>query len=120
MLYEAMIVIAPAATGEPGKAPASYAIQTSAATILPSLVAPSLQRIFEPEVGPVARRTSARVMTSFTGRPLFFDNMIAGGSGEAVSLPPKPPPISAGTTLILPSGIWRTCAVSERIAKGPW
>jgi hypothetical protein len=35
----------PAPTGEPGKAPASYAIQISAAVIVPSLVAPSLQRI---------------------------------------------------------------------------
>ena len=69
-----MIVIAPAPTGEPGKAPASYAIQISAATSLPSLVAPILHRIVLPEVGPVARNTSPRVITKRTGWPVFFDS----------------------------------------------
>ena len=37
-----------------------------------------------------------------------------------VVLPPKPPPISAGTTLILPTGIPSTCALSERTSNAPW
>src|SRR5579862_1436795 len=78
--YGAIIVIAPAPTGDPGKAPASNAIQISAATSLPSLVAPILHRMVEPDVGPVARKTSPRVITSFTGQPVFFDNRSARGS----------------------------------------
>src|SRR5271156_1473341 len=114
-----MTVIAPAPTGDPGNPPASYAIQISAATILPSLVAPILQRIVEPEVGPVARSPSPRVITSLTGLPVRCDSRTASGSRYIVVLPPNPPPISAGTTLILPSGIRRTCAVSERTVKVP-
>ena len=40
--------------------------------ILPSLVAPIFTVLFEPEVGPVARITSSRVITIFTGRPDFL------------------------------------------------
>src|SRR5216683_443082 len=80
MLYGATVHIPPALAGEPGKASASYAIQTCAATILPSLVAPILQRSVPPEVGPLARNTSPRLMTSFTGWPVFFDSNTDSGS----------------------------------------
>ncbi len=112
--------IAPAPTGEPGNAPASYAIQISAAMSLPSLVAPIFTLIFEPEVGPLARSTSERDMTSFTGAPVFFDSNTESGSRYIVVLPPKPPPISAGTTLMWPTGIPSTWALSERTSKAPW
>jgi hypothetical protein len=52
----------------------------SAAVILPSLVAPILIRLFEPEVGPDARMTSSRVIIIFTGRPDFLDRIVASGS----------------------------------------
>ena len=67
-------------TGEPGKAPASKAIQTCAAVILPSLVAPILVLIVVADVGPVPSNTSLRLITSLTGRPVFFDMMAASGS----------------------------------------
>src|SRR5262249_48083660 len=112
--------IAPAPTGEPGNAPASYAIHASAATILPSRVAPIFTLIREPEVGPDARKTSERVITSFTGWPVFLESSTESGWRQMVVLPPKPPPISAGTTLIFPTGTPSTCALSERTSKAPW
>ena len=42
--------------------------------ILPSLVAPILTVLEEPEVGPGARNTSSRVITIFTGRPDLRDS----------------------------------------------
>ncbi len=51
-----------------------------AATIVPSFLAPILTVLMEPDVGPEARMTSSRVMTIFTGRPDFFDSMVASGS----------------------------------------
>ena len=68
------------ATGEPGKAPAMNFISASAAVILPSLVTPILTRNFAPDVGPVARNTSSRVITILTGRRAFFDSASASGS----------------------------------------
>ena len=109
----------PAPTGEPGNPPASYAIHTWAAVILPSLVAPILQRICEPEVGPVARNTSLRFITILTGLPVFLDSSRARGSRYTVVLPPNPPPISAGTTLILLGSICRICEHSSRTEKVP-
>ena len=47
----------PAVNGEPGYAPASKAIHTSAATSVPSFFAPILARRTVPDVGPVASRT---------------------------------------------------------------
>ena len=58
-------------TGEPGKAPAWNLKMPSAATILPSLVTPTLAHIDEPEVGPVPLNTSSRVICRRTGRPDF-------------------------------------------------
>ena len=40
--------------------------------MVPSFLAPILTVLFEPEVGPVARITSSRVITILTGRPDFF------------------------------------------------
>ena len=51
-----------------------------AAVILPSLVAPILQRMKVAEVGPVPSKTSLRFMTIFTGRPHFLDSTAATGS----------------------------------------
>ena len=70
----------PGPTGEPGKAPAWYFSSTSAAVILPSAVAPSLTVTTAPEVGPVARNTSSRVITIFTGAPACRDRASATGS----------------------------------------
>src|ERR1700739_3944699 len=112
--------IAAIGTGEPGTPPASYDIQASAATILPSLVAPILQRIVPPEVGPLARSTSARFIVSFTGWPVFCESSTDSGSRLTLVLPAQAPPLSAGTTRILPSGIPSTAALSERTTKLPW
>ena len=50
-------------------------------------------------VGPVARKTSARLITILTGRPPdFLLNAKANGSIKIVVLPPNPPPISDGVT----------------------
>ena len=35
-------------------------------------------------------------------------------------LPPNPPPISIGVTLMLETGIWRIVAVTSRTTKAPW
>ena len=65
----------PCCTGEPGKAPAWYFSTVWAAVIWPSFLAPSLTSTTAPEVGPVARNTSSRLITILTGRPDFFDSM---------------------------------------------
>ena len=70
----------PDATGEPGKAPASYIRSASAAVIRPSAAAPIFTRTREPEVGPVPMNTSSRLMAIFTGRPDFSDSFAASGS----------------------------------------
>src|SRR5262245_2956558 len=110
----------PAPTGDPGNAPASYAIHTCAAVIFPSFVAPILQWIYEPEVGPVARSTSLRLIVILTGLPVFFDSNKASGSRYTVVFPPNPPPISAGITLILLASVCRRCPQRSRTAKAPW
>ncbi len=51
-----------------------------AATMVPSFLAPIFTVLREPEVGPVARITSSRVITIFTGRPDFLASMVATGS----------------------------------------
>ena len=48
--------------------------------MVPSFLAPILTVLNEPEVGPVARNTSSRVITILTGRPDFFDSSSATGS----------------------------------------
>ena len=52
----------------------------------------------EDTVGPVARKTSSRVITIFTGLPDLRDSARATGSMKTVVLPPKPPPISEAVT----------------------
>ena len=105
------MVIEPAVTGEPGKAPASYSSCASAAFSNPSFVQPIFTRMREPEVGPVARNTSSRDITILTGRPVFRASSVAVGSRYTVVLPPKPPPISAGMTRIWARSIPSTLAV---------
>ena len=70
----------PAATGEPGNAPASNDSSSSAAVMRPLPSVPILAQMCEPGVGPVARSTSPRAMTILTGRPVFFDSSRASGS----------------------------------------
>src|SRR5262249_50398328 len=57
IVYGANAHTAPAPTGDPRYAPASYHIETRAATSVPSFLAPIFTRILDPEVGPVARKT---------------------------------------------------------------
>ncbi len=66
--------------GEPGKAPACSLNSPSAAVIVPSRLTPILTVIDEPEVGPVARNTSSRLITIFTGRPDLRASTTATGS----------------------------------------
>ncbi len=80
MRYGASRHIAPAPAGDPRYAPASYQSDPLAATSVPSRFAPSLTRTFEPEVGPLARKTSSRVITIFTGRFALRDKTAASGS----------------------------------------
>ena len=80
MLYEAKQHIAPAPNGEPRYAPASYHMEARPATSVPSRLAPSFITTFVPDVGPVARNTSSRVMTILTGRFALRDSTIASGS----------------------------------------
>ena len=48
--------------------------------MVPSFLAPILTVLFEPDVGPEARKTSSRDIVSLTGRPDFFDSASATGS----------------------------------------
>ena len=66
--------------GRAGKAPACRRQVAFTAVILPSLVAPILTVLEEPDVGPVARNTSSRVITILTGRPDLRASTIASGS----------------------------------------
>ena len=66
--------------GEPGSAPACSQKVPWAATMVPSFFAPIFTVLLEPDVGPVARITSSRVITIFTGRPDFFASSVASGS----------------------------------------
>ena len=47
---------------------------------MPSLVTPIFTHIDEPEVGPVERNTSSRVIIRRTGLPDFIDSNVAMGS----------------------------------------
>ena len=60
--------------------------------------APILTSIDVALVGPEARNTSSRVITSLTGRPALRDSASATGSAHTWVLPPKPPPISEEVT----------------------
>ena len=66
--------------GEPGNAPACSLNSPSAAVIVPSRLTPIFTVIDEPEVGPVARNTSSRLITTFTGWPDLRASMTATGS----------------------------------------
>ena len=66
--------------GDPGKPPASKAAQKLPAVSVPSFLAPILTRMNEAGVGPVACRTSSRVMRILTGRPVALDSRAAVGS----------------------------------------
>ncbi len=70
----------PGPMGAPGKAPASYASHAETAVNVPSLLAPTLALHQVPEVGPVARNTSSRLMVIFTGRPEIRDIFTASSS----------------------------------------
>ncbi len=70
-------------------------------------------------MGPDASNTSALLITSFTVRPDFLDRSAATGSRYMGILPPKPPPISMGVTLMLDSGISRSWAIASRTANAP-
>ena len=80
MAYGEKMHMAPAATGEPGKAPASYIRSASAATMRPSLVAPIFTRMCDAGVGPVPSNSSMRLMIILTGRPVSRDSTAATGS----------------------------------------
>ena len=113
---------APPPTGEPGKAPASYTRCASAAVIRPFLVAPIFTVTSPLEVGPVAMKTSIRLMAIFTGLPVFRDRTAATGSRYTPPLPfpPNPPPISMGITLTLDVGMPSIFEVSSRTLKSCW
>src|SRR5207245_9954275 len=80
ILYAAIAHIAPAPTGDPRYAPASYHSDAVAATNVPSRFAPSFTRTLDPDVGPVARKTSSRPITIFTGRCAIRESAMAIGS----------------------------------------
>src|SRR6202035_2073016 len=112
--------MAPAPDGEPRYAPASYQSDALPATSVPSRLAPSFMRIVAADVGPDARNTSSRVITIFTGRPAWRDSAMAIGSRQTGIFPPKPPPISLGTTLIAAASMPRIAAHASRTTNGPW
>ena len=70
----------PGPTGEPGNAPAWYLSTTSPAVSRPSFFAPSLTSTTAPAAGPVPRKTSSRLITILTGRPVFLASASATGS----------------------------------------
>ena len=86
----------------------------------PSRLTPIFTVIEAPEVGPVPLNTSSRDMFIRTGWPDFFESVSATGSRYTSVLPPKPPPISAGLTLMSPMVMPVSLAVRLRTAKWPW
>ncbi len=86
----------------------------------PALVTPILTVMLVLEVGPEARNTSSRLMTTFTGLPAFRDSASATGSTNTVVLPPKPPPISEAVTRSLDTSMPRSAAQVSRTMKWPW
>ena len=80
MLYGPVAQSVPPPTAEPGKAPASKVSVSWAAVILPSRVAPIFVRAWVAEAGPVPSKTSFRVITTCTGRPLLRERIAATGS----------------------------------------
>src|SRR5271166_1967122 len=90
--------MAPSSAHMPPYGPQEYFNVAEAAVIVPSLLAPILTSIEVALVGPEARKTSSRDMTSLTGRPALRDSASATGSAQICVLPPKPPPISDEVT----------------------
>ena len=117
--YGANIVRQPDGTGEPGNAPASYSRLADAAVSLPSLLAPILRRMCVADVGPEPSNTSLRLIAILTGRLALRDSAETTGSrySPPIPLPPKPPPISIGTTFTLDSGMPSTAEIWSRNAK---
>ena len=85
----------------------------------PSAVMPIATSMLADIVGPVARNTSSRLITIFTGAPALRDSASATGSMNTVVLPPKPPPISEAVTRSLLDGIPRMSAQMRRTMKWP-
>ena len=83
----------------------------------PSLVAPIFTSIDVEQVGPVARNTSSRVITSFTGRFALRDSASATGSTHTWVLPPKPPPISDDVTFSFAMSMPSSAAQTLRNVK---
>ena len=68
----------------------------------------------------MARNTSSRVITSFTGRLALRDSASATGSIHTWVLPPKPPPISEAVTRSLDDvHAEQSCAQTLRTMKWP-
>ena len=76
--------------------------------------------MLELAVGPVARKTSSRLITTLTGRPALRESARATGSMKTVVLPPKPPPISDGVTRRLETSMPKRAAQTSRTMKWPW
>ena len=90
------------------------------AVMVPSFFAPILTRHIDPDPGPAERNMSSRLICIFTGRPAFFDNIIAMASWYTAVLPPKAPPTSVGMTFRLASFICIMRATDSRSGKCPW
>ena len=71
-------------------------------------------------MGPVPSNTSVRLMVTLTGSPVFLESKAATGSRYTRVLPPNPPPISIGMTLMLETGIPRMLAHWSLTLKWPW
>ena len=97
-LYGANAHIAVNSIGAPGNAPPCNLNTPDPAVIVPSFFIPIFISMDVEEVGPVARKTSERLITNFTGLFVFFDKANATGSINIAVLPPKPPPISEAVT----------------------
>ena len=87
--------------------------------IVPSFFAPTLTHTVAATPGPVARSTSSRDSTIFTGRPLFFESTAASGDTRHALFAPKPPPTSMGITVMARSGRPTIFASWARWPNGP-
>ena len=88
--------------------------------MVPSFLAPILTSIEVEDVGPVALKTSSRLITTLTGRLALRDSASAIGSIHTWVLPPKPPPISDAVTRSFEMSMPRTWAETLRTMKWPW
>ncbi len=91
------------------------------ATRRPSLSAPTAMSISAPAAGPLPPcSTSSRDSTSLTGRRHFCASRTAAASPWMAILPPKPPPISSGTTLSFDRGSPSMRAIISSAVNWPW